>query len=117
LKSFLPAILWALIILVLSAAPGKSMPPLFRDLLSFDKLAHAAAYFVLTALTLWGLRMKGFRRWKAATAAAAACALYGVIIEIMQFAFFPQRYFEVNDIIANIIGCIAGLIVLKFIKN
>ena len=39
-----------------------------------------------------------------------ACTIYGILMEGMQYAFFPGRYFEVLDIIANIIGAIIGLI-------
>lgn len=42
------------------------------------------------------------------------CSVYGLFMEILQFTFFPGRYFEVLDIIANIIGSFAGLFVFKF---
>jgi VanZ family protein len=45
------------------------------------------------------------------------CSAYGVLMEIMQFAFFKGRYFEVLDIIANIIGSFTGLFVFKYFIN
>ncbi len=34
---------------------------------------------------------------------------YGILMELIQYGFFPNRYFEVQDIIANIIGSLIGL--------
>jgi len=34
-------------------------------------------------------------------------------MEILQFAFFPGRYFEWSDIIANALGALAGMILIK----
>ena len=39
------------------------------------------------------------------------CNIYGVMMEIDAiYSFFPGRYFEVLDIIANIIGSFVGLL-------
>jgi VanZ family protein len=34
-------------------------------------------------------------------------------MEILQFAFFPGRYFEWSDIIANALGALVGMILIK----
>lgn len=115
LKTFIPAVIWGAIILLLSLTPGSNLPSGIKDLLSFDKVAHAGAYFLLTALLLWGFYKQGRRLtrrlgWKI----VLGSSLYGIVMEIMQYAFFPDRYFEVFDIMANIIGSVLSLFILKF---
>ena len=41
---------------------------------------------------------------------------YGILIEIVQ-RFLPYRSFEYLDIFADFIGIIAGLIIIKILKN
>ena len=45
--------------------------------------------------------------------------IYGIGMEVVQYTFFPGRFFEIPDIIANIIGSILGLYLFKrfFNKN
>jgi VanZ family protein len=87
------------------------LPDTFDRFLAQDKLAHAGVYFVLTGLLGWAFHRNGGHR---VLLSAGIAALYGVGMEIVQYAFFPHRYFELLDIIANIIGSIAGLFALKF---
>ena len=74
--------------------------------LSPDKLAHIVVYAIMTFLWLWG-----FAKANALTVATTrwiifGCAAFGCLMEIIQYAFFPHRFFEVGDNIANIIGCL-----------
>jgi len=39
------------------------------------------------------------------------------VMEVVQYAFFPDRYFEFWDIVANIIGALAALLLLKLINH
>jgi VanZ family protein len=41
---------------------------------------------------------------------------YGILLEFGQYYIFPGRYFEILDIVANIIGSISSLLFLKFIN-
>ena len=41
---------------------------------------------------------------------------YGILIEIVQ-RFLPYRSFEYLDIFADFVGVVAGLIIIKIIKN
>lgn len=85
-------------------------------MLSVDKVSHAGAYFVLTVLGGWGwIRFKKINRLQpGGWWIAAVSSLYGVGMEVLQLTFFPYRHFELYDILANIIGSIVGLFVLKF---
>jgi VanZ family protein len=114
LRTFIPALIWGAIILVLSLTPASNLPISIKDLLSFDKVAHAGAYFVLTGLLLWGFYRQGRLTRRRGWLVVLLSSLYGILMEIAQYAFFPDRYFELFDIIANIIGSVMGLFILKF---
>ena len=42
-------------------------------------------------------------------------SIFGICMELMQYYFFPGRYFEYLDIIANIIGAICGFALFKYV--
>ncbi len=39
--------------------------------------------------------------------------IYGALMEVLQYYLSPSRSFDMLDIIANIIGLLAGLLILK----
>ena len=109
-------LLWAAVILVLSTMPGQQLPKI-EWLMTPDKFGHAAVYGVLTVglffsfAPYWGMASRNL--WSSFTLAS----VYGIGMEIIQYAFFPGRYFEIWDIVANIIGAFAALIFLKLINH
>jgi VanZ family protein len=116
LKYYLPAVAWAIFILVVSTKVGVQIKTDFWGVLSPDKLAHAFVYALLCYLILYGLYKK--KRLTNATKLLAflLCSLYGLALEFVQFAFFPDRFFEWEDELANVIGTIFGLIIFKHYK-
>ncbi|MCB0621884.1 MAG: VanZ family protein [Saprospiraceae bacterium] len=106
----LPALLWSGVIAWLSTGPGVSVPEDWRDLLAWDKLGHLTAYGIQTWLLLWGTHKIGIDR---PLGVVAASAIFGIAMETIQFAFFPNRYFEVLDIIANIIGSLLAFWIFR----
>ena len=110
-KRFFPAFLWAIIICVLSLMPSRNLTELRFDLLAPDKLAHVAVYALLSFLWLWGY--KETNRKKVSIVLLGSIIL-GVLLEIAQYLFFPDRFFELYDILANVIGAIIGIIALFF---
>ena len=116
-RYFTPAILWALLILGLSTMPGNSLPDFdWGHLLQADKLGHLVVYGIFTSTLLWGSRQWFYPdripQYMIITAVLMAI-LYGILMEWLQWQFFPGRNFDVLDIIANIIGSFIGLIILK----
>ncbi len=107
--------MWAAVILALSTGASVQTPQTF-NWLEPDKLAHGAAYFLLASLLLWGLRRSERLRPGPAGWAILFCCAYGTALECVQYAFFPGRFFEVLDIIANIIGSFASVFVYFLIK-
>ncbi|MFT4666632.1 MAG: VanZ family protein [Polaribacter sp.] len=107
MKSYLPAIGWSVIILLLSTRATINLPQSWGDLYSPDKFGHAFVYAVLCWLLL-----KAFQKEKVRNAALLAVIIsgsYGILMEVVQYSFFPNRFFEKYDIIANISGSLIGL--------
>ncbi len=115
MKAYLYPISWALFILFLSANPGINLPESFWDLLAIDKLAHAFVYGVLSCLLLYSFFLndqKNIQKMKMISIIISS--IYGILMEIMQYLFFPNRYFEFLDILANIIGAIIGVSIYRY---
>ena len=70
-----------------------------------DKLGHAIAYLSLGFS--WHLVCQKFS--KSEIKVLIGLFSLGFVLELSQFYFLVGRYFEMFDIIANIIGAIAGI--------
>lgn len=103
---------WALLISVLSLAPAERLPELDWPLAP-DKLGHLVVYGILAFLLVAALRTGRQTRSRADELAFFLAVTYGFTLEIAQFAFFPGRYFEVWDIVANIIGALTALLIYR----
>ncbi len=111
-KFYLPAFIWALIILYLSAT---AIPQIkINFIFDADKLNHFAAYGLFSVLMCWGIwqQQKAFKK-KVLITIFIISSVYGVLMEIMQYLFFPIRYFDYGDMIANILGSILGIIFIR----
>lgn len=111
LKTFIPFLIWALIILYLSAFPG---PQIEIDFMPPDKLGHFLAYAGLSGWAMFGIGLS-YRQFsqRAMILIFLLTASYGVAMEVMQYLFFPNRYFEYGDMLANVLGCILGIFVTR----
>ena len=117
MKRFLPAVIWSLVILLLSILPGSSLPKVgWKSFLEFDKIAHAGVYFVLVVITAMSLKASiKARLVKNLALVVLVCSLYGILLEVIQYIFLSDRFFEIPDIIANISGSILGSIIVYLI--
>lgn len=115
MTNYIPALIWAVVILALSVSSGIQLPEIYT--VSPDKLGHGFAYAVLTWLILRALRKNEPLLERTMLLAIAGSSIYGVMLEIVQFCFLPNRFFEFWDIIANIIGAIAGYYFFKYFFN
>lgn len=115
-KGFLPAILWSIVIIVLSTLPGKAMNSFsFSDLWNVDKLGHLVVYAIHCFLLLRGYRHLTNEILNRHVISALLWSVFlGFSLEIIQYSFFPDRHFDILDLIANIIGSIVGLIILNY---
>ena len=117
MKAFFPAFSWAILILIGSVAKAPDLPNPLENVNALDKLVHAFAYFVFTALLIWGFHRQGKPFSPYSWYSLGIAILLGILMEVIQYAFFPHRHFELFDIMANIIGSFLGLFALKiFLK-
>ncbi len=115
MKYFIPSIIWALLILFLSSGPGIQLPKSTIDL-SIDKVGHFIFYGILAFSIAYGyFKNNPTKDKKGLFKALIISGFYGICLEIMQYSFFPNRYFEVLDIIANISGSLIGILFFKYI--
>jgi VanZ family protein len=111
------ALLWALLIFILCAIPGKDIPPVsILEIAGIDKLIHAFMFFVLEVLLI-----KGFMKQENNSLlgsfpiliSAILSVVYGGSLEIMQGAFYVDRTADIYDFIANSFGTIMGVAYFK----
>ena len=105
-------LVWAIVIVILSTMPGQQLPQI-DWLMTPDKFGHAFVYGVLAV----GLYQSFYGAWKTPIFAGLWASGYGITMELVQYGFFPGRYFELWDIVANISGSIAGLIFFKIFEK
>lgn len=115
------AILWGILIFVLTGIPGSVLPeyPEYLDLLRPDKLAHIAVFAVFFILLAISFRKEGtpprIHRY-ASPAAFLICLTVALSTELIQEFIIPLRVASVWDFIANLAGSLAGwgiVIILK----
>ncbi len=112
MKYYYPAIFWGIFIVIVSTIGGISLPPTLWDIIAFDKVAHFGVYAVFVFLLNWGYDLN--RRYSKISIWSLSIAIFlGILMEIVQYSFFPNRYFEFADIIANIIGAFLGSTIYK----
>ncbi|GJM33681.1 MAG: hypothetical protein DHS20C18_26820 [Saprospiraceae bacterium] len=68
---------------------------------------------IFAGCLFYGFRQKMGLQKTTILMAFVICSAYGILMEIVQYSFFPGRYFELNDIIANIIGALLSVLLLK----
>ena len=103
-------VIWFLTITWLSTKGGISLPGF--KIISADKLGHIAAYALLGWLILLAYGKKDNALlgnvW-------LFCFVYGAIMEWIQYTFFPNRFFELDDMVANGIGAAVGVLAFRFL--
>jgi VanZ family protein len=101
---------WATLILLLCAIPGAYFPTAdWMELLSLDKLVHAGLFFVQYSLLMVVAEKPG------GTALHKLlyfllCVVYGMLLEVLQANWFPDRSADWLDVIANTAGTVMALV-------
>jgi len=112
--SFAPAIAWLIISTALLTIPGSKFPK--EDWLSkiwFDKWVHIGMFALMVMLWCRAMlsRSEGIQKLKQSfLILAVAFVFYGIAMEFVQKYFIPNRSFDTGDIIADAVGCGAGLV-------
>lgn len=100
------AILWTLVILILSLITIHS-EAVNIPIEGKDKVVHFAFYFMF--VFLWS---KAFNYKKTVIILCIAIG-YGIIIEVLQHVATTTRQFDYFDIIANVLGALTGFFVIS----
>lgn len=106
------AAVYAIALGFFSLIPGDKAESLSPwDFVGADKLVHFIAYGLLSFLVMYAVKENlGKKNWRIVL---ISCIIYGIVLECMQYVFFTGRHFEFLDIMANIIGCILGILVFN----
>lgn len=103
------AIGWLLLMSFLFLIPGSALPNegwLYK--LHPDKWVHIGLFAIL--IFLWKSAFN--RKWnRYNTILLASASVYGVIVEIVQKQWVPNRSFDIYDVLADIAGSFLGLVV------
>lgn len=110
---FVPAVCVFVGILLLSTV--FSAPFYLEGVSYLDKWEHAFAYFVLICSLQYGFYKSHTLTKKIWLALLVACAMYGIVLEWVQFTFFPDRYFEWLDAAANVVGALIGSVFFRLV--
>lgn len=100
---YLPALLVGIIILILTATPGKTISGAGLD----NEAYHINGHFLIYALFTLTL----FKAFGTLKTAFATSLVYGILMELLQL-HVPRRAFQFLDIGVNSLGSVLALLVL-----
>ena len=101
-------IVWVVMLLYLCLAPSPELPDGF-EIPFLDKIAHFIIYFVLCVFMILIFKIP---KWKHQIFILIISLFsFSLFIEIMQYVMPLGRTFSAGDLIANISGIIAGVII------
>ena len=107
---WLLAILWTSIIIFLLCMPGSQVPKTagsFKFPPGTDMAVHVVLFAVLHVL--WARSFeRGFISSKYSIRIGGFIVAFGIVMEFIQYFFVPNRSFEWEDIVADILGVVIG---------
>ena len=112
LKYQIPAISWALIILILCDLPQDNIPGHGLFFEGFDKIVHLGFFFVLTVFLFYGkIKQQNSYEYRLLTIIKifSINIILGGGIEMLQWKFFSYRSAEWWDFGCDMIGCLMGV--------
>ena len=121
--SFIPGIIWLIISTILFCLPGSALPKeTWLEKIWFDKWVHIGIFFIMLIVWCWAFTSQKYRIGRPGFLffwLALIGVIYGAGMEIIQYKWIPNRDFEIGDIVADAIGCVAGFIFSsgRFIKK
>ncbi|MDD2737161.1 MAG: VanZ family protein [Desulfuromonadaceae bacterium] len=103
------------IVAFLSLMPSRNIP----DIPQFpgaDKLVHICMYLGLSFLACW-ICLEGRHQLWFMCALLGAVFMYGALMEILQRTMHNGRSFDFNDMAANLVGAIIGVLIYRFLDR
>ena len=113
------ATLYMVLLFGVSALAIRSGSPLAASTFTrrlIQNLLHIPAYAVLVILWMRSFDYQKIKLYKALIITAFVTFSFSVLTEAYQ-VFIPERDASLGDLALNIIGCVTGLIIYKFIKK
>ncbi|MFP4064163.1 MAG: VanZ family protein [Bacteroidales bacterium] len=114
IRFFIPAILWVMVILLVTGYPGGNIPD--NELLKIpylDKVIHFALFAGLGTLLVYGFKKK-YPQEKLSSKQLILCialgVIYGILTEFFQYCCLGDRHGNLPDILANGFGTIFGVV-------
>lgn len=100
-------------ILIITGTPGSYIPEVltFWEWLQPDKIVHVAVFGVLSFVILYNARtqyIQSKRRYLYVMVTVAVSTIYGLLTEILQHYVFIGRTGNVYDVLADMVGALAG---------
>lgn len=112
---FLPAILWAILLAVVSLMSAAFVSRIsWSDLTGMDKVGHLVCYLIFGLLVIYGFFRQSVRPDRAGIKMVLICILFGVLMECIQLWMHAGRQFEYPDIAANVIGVLIAYCIFIF---
>ena len=109
------AIAWTALIASSCLIPASAFKAFtFDSIFQLDKILHLTLYYVF--IVLWSLASKVITVRQKYVLLIVGIA-YGVLIEVLQATMSLGRSYELDDIIANTIGCVLGVLSISYIKR
>jgi VanZ family protein len=118
IKYFVPAIVWALFILVICTMSPKHIPKVEWELISADKAAHFGLFFMQTIFLLFAFVKSKRTSFYYKTISTVSVILFGMLVELLQMLMRLGRSADWDDVLANSIGVIsASLLFIVFYRS
>ena len=115
--AFSLAIFVTLVVVYLSLGNPPQLGPRMFDFAGADKFKHALAYSTLAVLwlnaTTIGTPTSGSIKRTFWLVLVVALFFLGVLLEVLQWTLFPNRFFEYADMLANGVGIGIGSLIFK----
>lgn len=102
--------IWAFVLAFFSLTPDIKTP---SGPLNWDKFNHFAAYAVLTLLLIRTLTARGNVSIRLLGVSWLACAVYGLLLESLQWVMAAGRQWEVADLLANGLGALVACVIFR----
>nr|WP_294896488.1 VanZ family protein [uncultured Pedobacter sp.] len=112
LKFQWPAIVWALLVLILCTIPMSDVPGNNKFFEGFDKMVHLGFFFVLTVFLFFGkIQQQNSFEYRPLTIVKILLisSIIGGGIELLQLEVFTYRSAEWWDFFSDMLGCSMGV--------
>ena len=116
--TYIPALVWWFVVLILMCTPGKDLPELgsWTELISLDKLIHIGVFGLLAYLFMRPVAIRDINisiKKQTFLKIAIAGSIWGLTLEFVQRFWIPGRSMDLMDFVADAIGCMLAYLCSK----